>query len=132
MTKPSYRLKIPTAVELGSPAARCAQFGICAVTVLSLQQWSGFNPRHIRQVKAMLSVNYPGCRRIEFSLDAMRSDTLAQFFLPEGFRVDAPTLLPRPVNSRLNLPKGTSTVPGIYNFTKSSGRLVVDLKIDHQ
>ncbi len=107
-------MKILAAVELGSPAADCAHFGICSVDVLSPAQWAAFRPCHVRHVKAILSRSGRDCLRFEFPLDGMRADTRAQFFPPEGFRVDSAKALPCSVTDALGLPPGIHTLPGVY------------------
>ncbi len=129
MLKSAHDIKILASVELGNPAARCAHFGICSVAVLSPKQWAVFKPRHIRHLKAMLSVTADGCLRFEFPLDGMRTDTRAQFFPPEGFRVDSGSVLPRVIATILQLQKGAETVPGMYAFRLSAGGLVLELSL---
>ncbi|MBC7778022.1 MAG: hypothetical protein H7246_21500 [Phycisphaerae bacterium] len=127
MQKPMPEIKILASVELGNPAAHCAHFGICSIAVLSPKHWAIFKPRHVRHVKAMLSVTTAGCLRFEFPLEGMRSDTRAQFFPPEGFRVDSASVLPRVLATALRLPRGMETVPGRYAFRLFPDGLVLEL-----
>lgn len=130
MSKPIPSTKILASVELGSPAADCAHFGICSVEVLSPEQWAVFQPRHIRHLKAVLSVTASGGLRFEFPLDGMRTDTRMVFFPPEGFRVDSAMTLPHFITLALNLPLGTTTLTGMYALVLSGNRLRLDLTIE--
>ena len=107
-------MKILTSVELGSPAADCAHFGICSVDVITPEQWATFQPRHIRQVKALVSATSDGGLCLNFPFDGMREDTRVQFFPQEGFRMDSAKTLPCTILEALGLPAGLCTLPGIY------------------
>ena len=109
-------LKLPCAVELGSPAAECAHFGICSMEVIPPEQWDTFQPRHIRQVKAMVSMNPCGQLRISFPFEGMRKDTQRVFFPPEGFKIDSSRTLPSSIVEALNLPSHTRIQPSFYPF----------------
>lgn len=120
-------MKIYAAVELGSPAADCAHFGICSVDVLSPEQWEVFQPCHPRSAKAILSVSGGGHLRFEFPLDGMRLDTRTQFFPPEGFRVDSAKALPLPLTEALGLVRGARIKPGVYALHQLVDGLAIDL-----
>jgi len=126
MSKP---IKLLAAVELGSPAADCAHFGICSVEVITPEQWATFQPWHIRQVKAVISTTTNGLLRFEFPLEAMRTDTCAQFFPEEGFRVDSASSLPDSITIQLGLRSGLRLLPGIYHLKLMKACLVVDMEL---
>ena len=129
MSKSVHDIKIPVSVELGNPASDCAHFGICSVAVLSPKQWGAFKSRHVRHVKAMLSVSTTGSLRFEFPLESMRADTRAQFFPPEGFRVDSAGTMPRVIVRLLHLSPSACTVPGVYGLSVERDGLVMELTI---
>lgn len=129
MKKPTLPIKLYTAVELGSPASDCAHFGICSMEVISPEQWDAFLPKHIRQVKAMLSLGPNHGLRFEFPLHSMRPDTRTQFFPPEGFRVDSAKVVPDTIVAQLGLYSGMSTVPGVYALTSLAGGLVMEISL---
>jgi len=129
MSKSVHDIKILVSVELGNPAAECAHFGICSVAVLSPKQWAAFKSRHIRHVKAVLSVSPAGSLRFEFPLESMRADTRAQFFPSEGFRVDGSTVLPRRTLSLLRIPPSAIIMPGLYALSLLADTLVVELAL---
>ena len=110
-------LKLPCAVELGSPAAECAHFGICSMEVIPPDQWAAFHPRHIRHVKAMLSTSACGQLHIFFPFESMRKDTQMVFFPPEGFKIDSSRPLPYNIIEALELPPGTRIQPNLYPLT---------------
>jgi len=132
MSKPIHTIKLLAAVELGSPAADCAHFGICSVEVITPEEWVAFQPRHIRQVKAVISTTSKGSLRFEFPLEAIRADTCAQFFSEEGFRVDSARRLPDSITVRLGLKSGLRASPGIYHLKLMKACLVVDLELVYQ
>ncbi|MBP6810277.1 MAG: hypothetical protein KA138_02075 [Saprospiraceae bacterium] len=132
MPKPVHALKILASVELGNPAADCAHFGICSVSVLSPKQWAVFKPRHFRHAKALISVTANASLRFEFPLESMRADTRAEFFPMEGFRVDSARVFPGVVSTLLKLPEGTQIVPGLYAFSRFFNRLVVELSLENK
>ncbi len=109
-------IKILASVELGSPAADCAHFGICSVDVITPQQWATFQPQHIRHVKAVLSATADGRLRLTFPFEGMRADTRAAFFPPEGFRIDSTKALPCSITEALGLPPDIRTLPSVYPF----------------
>jgi hypothetical protein len=129
MSKP---IKLLAAVELGSPAADCAHFGICSVEVITPQQWATYEPRHIRQVKAEISSTLNGMLRFEFPIEAMRADTFDQFFPEEGFRVDSARSLPDSITIRLGLKLGLRVLPGIYQLKLIKTSIVVELELVYQ
>lgn len=124
MSKP---IKILTSVELGSPAADCAHFGICSVDVITPEQWVVFQPRHIRQVKAILSINPRGQLCFEFPIDGMLEETRVQFFPEMGFRVDSARVLPAVITELLGIKDLLYTVPGIYPLTFLANSLITEL-----
>jgi hypothetical protein len=128
----SKSIKLLAAVELGSPAADCAHFGICSVEVITPEQWAIYEPRHIRQVKAEISKTVSGLLRFEFPIEAMRADTLAQFFPEEGFRVDSARSLPDSITLQLGLRSGLRLLPGIYHLKLIKACLVVDMELVYQ
>lgn len=131
MSKPASNIPMLASVELGSPAADCAHFGICSVTALSPKQWADFQPLHIRHVKALLSVTASGGLRVEFPFPGMRSDTRAQFFPPEGFRVDSARILPDSLIAVLGLMPGMYPMPGVYALKILKTELVVELALSY-
>jgi len=129
MSKPFRFKKILAAVELGSPAADCAHFGICSVDVLTPEQWEAFQPRHIRHVKVIISRTKDGLLRFKFPFQGMRADTLASFFPAEGFRVDSACTFPLGVTDALGLPMGIRTKPAVYSIGVREQSLVVKLLV---
>lgn len=132
MPKPIHALKILASVELGNPAADCAHFGICSITVLSPKQWTVFKPRHFRHVKALISVTVNASLRFEFPLEGMRADTRAEFFPREGFRVDSARILPDSINAKLGLAPGLYVAQGIYAWKYFNAGLRVELALGYK
>lgn len=128
MPKPNQ--KTYAAVELGSPAADCAHFGICSLEEISPEQWARFRPGHIRQVKALLSRSKQGALRFEFPYNGMRPDTRKEFFPASGFRVDSARSLPDSLARMLGICSSLSLVPGQYplKFSGSGVKLELILK----
>lgn len=129
MKKTTLPIKLYASVELGSPASDCAHFGICSMEVISPEQWDAFLPKHIRQVKAMLSLGPNHGLRFEFPLHSMRPDTQTQFFPPEGFRVDSAKVVPDAIIEQLGLHSGMSTIPGVYTLTSLASGLVMEISL---
>jgi hypothetical protein len=129
MKKTTLPIKLYAAVELGSPASDCAHFGICSMEVISPEQWDAFQPKHIRQVKAVISIGRGQGLQFEFPLDGMRVDTWIQFFPPEGFRVDSAKVVPDAIVAQLGLHSGMSTVPGMYALTSLANGLVMEISL---
>lgn len=131
MVKP--KPNVLTAVELGSPAAACAHFGICSLEVISPKQWDHFQSLHIRHVKAMLSKTKSGQLRIKLPLESMRLETQLQFFPESGFRVDSGFILPDSITEMLSLPSGMQTIAGLYPIKLGTGCLWLELALaNHQ
>lgn len=130
MSKSIHSEKIMVTVELGSPAAECAHFGICSVSILPPEQWDDFHPRHLRQVKALLWLGDEGVLCFEFPLEAMRPDTRAQFFPPEGFRVDSGRGFSEGIMALLGVPSGTRPIPGMYTLVPIEGALRLRLLVE--
>ncbi len=127
MNKPFRCPIILAAIELGSPAADCAHFGICSVEVLAPAQYAIFQPKHIRHVKAALSRTRAGLLRIEFPYDGMRLETRQQYFPRDGFRVDSAKALPNWISEVLGLASGSCTRPGAYALVLAVDGYVVEL-----
>jgi hypothetical protein len=100
--------------------------------VIPPEQWATFQPRHIRQVKAAISITANGLLRFEFPLEAMRADTCAQFFPEEGFRVDSARSLPDSITEQLGLRSGLCALPGLYPLKLRKSIMVVELELVYQ
>jgi hypothetical protein len=127
MTNPMHPIRFFASVELGSPEADCAHFGICSVELISSNQWAEFHPLNNRQVRAVLSKTREGLLRFEFSLKGMRTDTRTQFFSAEGFRIDSACVLPDSITIKLGFKSGISTIPGVYALKYLKSGIVVKL-----
>lgn len=114
MSKQKEPIKILVSVELGSPAADCAHFGICSVDIITPQQWATFQPQHIRQLKAVVSATPDGRLKFTFPFDGMRADTRMEFFPLDGFRIDSTKTLSCTITEALGLPSGVRTLPHMY------------------
>jgi hypothetical protein len=125
MEKPNQLTHLLTSVELGSPAADCAHFGICSVNVISTAEWTNFEPRHLRHLKAVVSTELADNLLFAFPFDGMRADTRSQFFPPEGFRVDSAKMLPNSLVEALGLAPGLCTRPGLYPIQQNELGIVV-------
>ncbi|MBX2893483.1 MAG: hypothetical protein KF734_21395 [Saprospiraceae bacterium] len=127
MQKPTLSNVVLADVRLGSPAAQCAHFGICSIDTLSEQEWDAFCPKHIRHLKAKLSLTADNFLRCEFPLDGMRNDTRARFFSSNGFRVDAPKVLPSGITALFGLSLSVQIQPGLYPIHESEDALTVEV-----
>lgn len=127
---PTHTKVLQIAATLGSPAAECANFGVCTVEVLSPEHWNHFRPAHLRHVKATLHVESPGVICFAFDLESMRTATRRRFFPNAGFQVDAPLILPPAVCAALCLPELTSFLPGVYAILEQAPILSVMLPLN--
>jgi hypothetical protein len=121
-------MKIYVEVTLGSPAAECARFGICSVEVLPPDAWHAFVPRHMRHIKAILTAEGDGVS-LYCPFDGMRFAARAQFFPPEGFRVDAAKALSPAIAGMLGAAPGRTIViqPGLYPVTVSADAITIKI-----
>jgi len=120
--------KVYVATILGSPAAECANFGICKVEKLSPMAWKNFQPQHLRHAKAIISLSPKSdwiC--LEFSITAMRPDTFQFFFADGTFRIDTVGQLPDKIMQALAT-KGKSIVPGIYPVAIDEESIVLEVE----
>jgi hypothetical protein len=127
--KSNHTSKIYATVELGSPAADCAHFGICSLEEIAPAQWARFRPRHIRHVKALLSRSKQGALRFEFPYNGMRPDTRKEFFPASGFRVDSARSLPDLLARTLGICSSLSFVPGLYLLKFSGAGIKLELPL---
>ena len=125
MEQPTPTNHILTSVELGSPAADCAHFGICSVEVISPAAWTNFEPQHLRHLKALVATEGTDNLLFAFPFDGMRPDTRSQFFPPEGFRVDSAKMLPNCLVEALGLAPGLCTRPGLYPIQQNELGILV-------
>ncbi len=125
MKKPTPTAHILTSVELGSPAADCAHFGICSVEVISQAEWINFEPQHLRHLKAVISTEGTENLLFAFPFDGMRTDTRSKFFPPEGFRVDSAKMFPNSLVEALGLAPGLCTLPGLYPIQQNELGILV-------
>lgn len=121
--------KILSAVELGSPAADCAHFGICSIEEVSPEQWNAFQPRHMRHVKAVISVTSDAQLQFEFPLEGMRADTRLQFFPEAGFRVDSAFVVPEGISEALGFSGIWRTLPKVYALKTEQFSIVLQLAL---
>ncbi len=120
--------KVCAATILGSPAAECANFGICKLEKLSPMAWKKFQPQHLRHAKAMISLSPKSdwiC--LEFSITAMRPDTFQKFFSAGTFRIDSAGQLPDKIMQALAT-KRQSIVPGIYPLAIDGESIVLEVE----
>lgn len=91
--------------QLGNPQASCAGFGICTVNVLPTEDWIQYHPYHIRRVKAQIRYAADSGLQFNFPKNGMLIPTMAHFFMPGTFQVDADFVLPEKINNLLGLEK---------------------------
>jgi hypothetical protein len=122
-------MSIYVEIILGSPLAECAKFGVCQVEELSPDAWQDFQPRHIRHVKAILSLAGASKLRFEFPFDGMMLRTRARFFSPGDFRVEAPKPLPQSLAVAIGLPRESTLMPGLYLPATSATAIIIDMAV---
>lgn len=122
--------KVHIAVELGSPAADCAHFGVCSIELLPPKQWAAFRPRHIRHLKALVALRAASALWLEFPFEGMLPATHETFFPVTGFRVDSGTAIPPCLAEALQLTQEMQTVPGLYplEFSQEGASLELALQ----
>ena len=116
-------------VVLGSPVAECAKFGVCQVEELSPQAWQHFQPKHIRHVKAILSLTRRSKLRFEFPGDGMIPATRTRFFNQADFRVEAPKILSPTIAAAIGLPGKSILMPGLYPLQSSASGVIVEIAV---
>jgi hypothetical protein len=113
-------MQLKVVCNMGSPAADCANFGICDVVIMSASDWEQFIPAHFRQVKALLSFNEQGELEFNFPESSMLTLTKMLFFQSPEFQVDAPLTLKPNVCSLLGIAEGSQLLAGMYPITVTS------------
>lgn len=119
--------KVYVATILGSPAAECANFGICKVEKISPMAWKKFQPQHLRHAKATISLSPKSdCICLEFPITAMRPDTFQLFFADGVFRIDTAGQLSDKIMLALGT-KNQTIVPGIYPLTIDEESMLLEV-----
>jgi hypothetical protein len=113
-------MQLKIVCNLGSPAADCANFGVCDVVIMSAIAWEQFVPTCKCQVKALLSLNELKDLEFYFPESSMLTLTKVLFFLTPEFQVDAPLTLKPNVCSLLGIAKGSQLLAGMYPITVTS------------
>jgi hypothetical protein len=125
-------MKIFVSTILGSPAAECANFGICQMDVLPPEDWDGFQPKHARHVKALLSLQGEGSKLcFEFPFLSMRVDTRKAFFTPDGFRVDSTGYLSDALSGMLHA-ESRFIVPKLYPLVFLTESVILEVELMKQ
>jgi hypothetical protein len=113
-------MQLKVVCNMGSPAADCANFGICDVVIMTASDWEQFVPTHFRQVKALLSFNEQGELEFNFPESSMLTLTKMLFFQSPEFQVDAPLTLKPSICTLLGIDKGSQLLAGLYPINVTS------------
>jgi hypothetical protein len=123
-------MMVYTETILGSPAAECANFGICQVNSLTNEEWDLFQPRHLRHVKAQISVSTQiGWIRFTFPKSGMMRNCQELFFPSTGFRIDSLCVLPDHISTSLGLDTQI-ILPGVYALLLDDQEIVIEVKTE--
>jgi hypothetical protein len=112
-------MQLKVVCNMGSPAADCANFGICDVVIMTASDWEQFVPAHFRQVKALLSFNEQGELEFYFIKSGMLPLTELIFFQSLSFKVDAPLTLKPSVCDQLGIAEGGQVLAGMYPISSN-------------